>query len=312
MIELIYNFKKEKKMKTKIDYKKMAIKNNLSESKIRKMEKQEPEKFRLLIEVENAGKKAKEEEDIVFDIVDIDGEEEIDSETKKILNNVKLYAMFSLKGGSGKSTLGDMLASYIRDIEKEEVVILNLDNGQIASDINSCETIDYVTIEDKFSVLEILVRLAKKYKHIIIDTPGELSEEFLAIIHLVKNFILPFNPGMRNLKTAITTLKVYVGENSKFLEGKINLYIVLNNYQNDIIPIDEVKKLNKAIQDIEFNSDLELNIKYTGVKFSKTIKTIEGHKKSINDLYKENPGAYSNPRKKANIMCEKFLEMFNK
>ena len=83
-----------------------------------------------------------------------------------------VIAAVSLKGGVGKSTISDALGYYLGD-----AVIINLDLAQPAAAINACPTIDYMSRMDEISIDDLIAEAAKKYRFIILDTPGDVTEE---------------------------------------------------------------------------------------------------------------------------------------
>jgi len=105
---------------------------------------------------------------------------------------MKVYAIFNVKGGTGKTTFNVLLASYLQYEKGEETLLIDLDAPLFnARQIRNTELprtspdenlyrLENLTIKDKAEAMEVarnLDRLAGSVSNIVIDFPGSLEPE---------------------------------------------------------------------------------------------------------------------------------------
>ena len=216
-----------------------------------------------------------------------------------------VIAAVSFKGGAGKSTLANSFGAYLGP----ESVVLNLDISQPAKDVNSCATIDYSEVMEQATVKQVLDKLKEKYKFILIDTPGEISEEFLEIVEHVNHFIVPFNTGKRARRATVETIDAYFNEHS-YLKGNFKTYFVLNQYRDKIRKEMVVEEFKKAINLINISPDVKLTYGLSALKQSDAIMTMEERGLSIDELSMENRLAYRVAQDNITKLCSSMEKFF--
>lgn len=105
---------------------------------------------------------------------------------------MRVYAIFNVKGGTGKTTFNVLLASYLQYEKGEETLLIDLDAPLFnARQIRNTELprtspdenlyrLESLTIRDKAEAMEVarnLDRLAGSVSNIVIDFPGSLEPE---------------------------------------------------------------------------------------------------------------------------------------
>lgn len=218
----------------------------------------------------------------------------------------QIIAGISMKGGCGKSTIINALGSYLQ----ESVVIFNLDLAQEAGDINSCPTLDYAKFIGQASVKEVMDELSLKYRYILIDTPGEISEEFLQIVDRVNHFIVPFNSGKRAREATVNTIDSYFGEGS-FLSGTYRVYFLLNQYTGELRRDKAKEEFERAREKITLSDNIKIVARLGALKHSDAIFTMEEQGRSIDELSVENQLAYRVAQNNINKICMSIEEHFN-
>lgn len=268
-----------------IDYKGMSEYFLKSERTLRRWEEEKPEKFSLMVnEYEKTTKK---------------------DFSANSINDTTVIAAISLKGGVGKSTIASALANYIDD----SVVILNLDLAQSASQVNSCDTLDYIEYIEKYTINEILVELGKKYKYIIIDTPGDPTQEVFEALQHTNKLIVPMTVGKRTRQATESTLETFFGDSTP-LEGTYDVFFFLNAY-TDKKKRDEAAQLFKeAYSAFKPSASINLRPKLGALDASNAIATSEETGKSIFQLVQENKLAYGSAAKKLVALCSQIEEHF--
>lgn len=269
-----------------IDYKGMSEYFLKSERTLRRWEEEKPEKFGLMVaEYEKTvGKKDNREEG---------------------KGNSTIIAAISLKGGVGKSTIASALANFLDD----SVVILNLDLAQPASQINSCDTVDYVEYIEEHSVAEMLNELSKNYKYIIVDTPGDPTQEVFEALQHTTKLIVPMTVGKRTRQATESTLETFFGDSTP-LSGAFDVFFFFNAY-NDKKKRDEAAQLFKdAYSAFKPSGTVKLRPKLGALDASNAIATSEETGKSIFQLVQENKLAYGMAAKKLAALCTQIEDHF--
>jgi cellulose biosynthesis protein BcsQ len=212
---------------------------------------------------------------------------------------------FSLKGGVGKSTTCDALGSYL-----DESVVFNLDIAQRASEINACPTVDYSDIMSKKTVEDAINELRKKYRYVIIDTPGEITEQVIQALPFIKHYIIPMTIGKRSRSGIESTLNGFFANDDLDISGEIKIVFLINAYKNikkRDIAVDHFKKMFKEFKS---TSNVKIVPKLTALDYSDTISSAEEIGESVVSLAKENPGAYNTAMKKLNTVCRVIEDHF--
>ncbi|MGD9970136.1 MAG: ParA family protein [Sulfuricurvum sp.] len=268
-----------------VDYKGMSEYFLKSERTLRRWEIEKPEKFELML--------AEYEKSTTCQ----------DGQTDTLPATV--MAAVSLKGGVGKSTIASALANYLDD----SVVILNLDLAQSASQVNSCTTIDYVDYIEEHSVDEMIESLAKEYKFVIIDTPGDPTQEVFDALRHATKLIIPMTVGKRTRQATESTLETFFGEATP-LNGLYEVFFFLNAY-TDKKKRDEAAVLFKeAYAAFKPSENIKIKPKLGALDASNAIATSEETGKSIFQLVQENKLAYGMAAKKLAALCSQIEEHF--
>lgn len=227
-----------------------------------------------------------------------------------IMNQKKTIAVISFKGGVGKSSIANIISNRIKNS-----TILNIDFGQIASSVNSATTIDFgassegeQALSEDHSVSEILELLLEddECDVVIIDTPGDISEEFLDIIEKVDHFILPFKPGPRSSNGTLETYKAIFGEG--YISGHHKLSVVVNEYVSDEERDQEIRAMKEAFALITLPDDLKVDISYTSLKVTMVMRTMEKTASSIDTLSAKNKMAYKAAKKRFDALSDDIIE----
>ncbi|WP_456470019.1 hypothetical protein [Caminibacter sp.] len=200
------------------------------------------------------------------------------------------------KGGVGKTTLATLI-----DLPKS--LILNLDLSREIADIYPYKKIvDFGKVKEEENIeledfLELLSQ-SKEFKNIIIDTKGGITEDLLKVLPYIDTVIIPIKVGTTSEKPSyefIMELKTYIDELNK---KKVNWAIVYNEISPKFLQksgigkfelIDDLKENAKLLKKEVLGKRLKA---VTYFKRSEAIATREMKKKDIEELLKENFGAY--------------------
>lgn len=201
------------------------------------------------------------------------------------------------KGGVGKSNLARIMNA---SLSKHGSTLLNVDVSRDAKKYTGHDVINLVEVyndEPDVKVGEYIRALKDASEYVIIDTPGEVgSPETLAALPETDLFIMPFGTDAEEEDTLITTLRnTLLSDEGYYPSDKsINILFVLNNYQESDDLLDAKQVLGKVMEEIDNreNQDIEVNISFSHLKYSKAIKTMNRSKKSIAQLSTENFAAY--------------------
>lgn len=272
----------------KKDYVEMAKYFGTSEKSLKRWEKEKPAKFDFMKEEFMEQLNRTQEENI----------------------NSKIIIVMSHKGGVGKSTVSDAFAAYLGDS-----VVFNLDISQPSKHVNSTDTVDYIELMDKISIMDILKKLSTQYKYIIVDTPGEIMPEVQEIIKissslgLGSNIIMPMTIGKRSRVDTINTLEAYF-ENGSDLQGKFNIYFLFNIVVNKKKRKVSAENFLNAFNNFKADKNVEIIPKLGSFDYSDAIVTAEEEGKSIFTLATENRAAYSSVLGKISGLCSNIEEHF--
>lgn len=259
----------------------------ISKHKLKKLEENNPGKFLLM-----------QEEVLNASVVD-----EVSDEVE---HDVIVIAVLGTKGGVGKSTISNLVGSYFDD-----TVVFNIDLDQEAEEVNSCSTVDYVKYRERgVSIEAAFAEITRHYRIVIIDTPGSITEELVALSEMISYFIVPFNPGPRSISTTIKMLDSYFGGADAIFSGERHFVFILNQFTNKNKIQEDISEFKGRLQSLAFE-DLEIIPKYLGLPHSDTVITMEKHKKSIDELSSENRVAYITAQKRIQFVCENIAKHFN-
>lgn len=275
--------------KQQIDYVGMAQYFGMSERNIRRWENEKAIKFKIM-----------------FD-------EYIEQSSKEEVNgNLEIIIVASQKGGVGKTTISDSLGYYLGDS-----VILNLDLSQSSGNINACPTIDYIHYlaeaneEDTELMNNIIAEQSKRYRYMIIDTPGEVTPEVGEAIFKSKKFIIPMTIGKRAREKTRMTLETLFGKGSQ-LKGIFKIYFVFNAYKNEKKRDFAVQKFMEMYNEFVPSEDISIEADVGTLDHSDAMSTAEEEGKSIFSLAENNRGAYRSILWKIQQLCsniENHLEL---
>lgn len=117
---------------------------------------------------------------------------------------MKVYTVFNVKGGTGKTTFNVLLASYLQYEKGEETMLIDLDAplfnanhirntelSRTSSDDNAYR-VESLKIKDKSDALQIarnLERLAGSVRNVVIDFPGSLESDDAIVAFLRQKVI---------------------------------------------------------------------------------------------------------------------------
>ena len=280
----------------KIDYEGMGDYFCISSITLRRYEKNDPSKFRIMLfDYEQSLKR------------DDDKTEENDT----IDFSANAVLMLNFKGGVGKSTLANIFGEYLGD-----AVILNTDIAQNSSEINSCPTVDY----DEFAELGVSIsgtikNLRSKYNYVIVDTASGASEFLGESVDTIKNIIVPLTIGSRSRETTLTMLEVMFGSQSN-RSGDYKIFFVVNmlkaKSKNEKLNKHRDQSLTKLYDELmgfKANENVSLTMEIGTLDKSDAIATSENTGKSIFNMYKQNRDAYKSIASKAKSLCSKIEDL---
>jgi len=263
-----------------IDYSEMASFFNKSERTLRRWETEKTEIFKMMLE------------------------EYLAQKAKQTNSGGVIIATISLKGGVGKSTISDAFGFYIDDS-----VILNLDFAQPATQVNACPTIDYIDHMEEKSLAEIIEELSRKYRYVIIDTPGDPTAEVLEALKYATKIIIPMTVGKRTRQATEATLHTFFGEGTELL-GPYDVFFLFNAYTDKKKRDDAAALFKEAYEEFKPYAGVKLNPKLGALDASNAISTAEESGKSIFQMVKENKTAYATAAKKMTALCAQIEEHF--
>ncbi len=229
----------------------------------------------------------------IYDMEEID---KITQNDKEDNMKKRFILLANDKGGVGKTTLATLI-----DLPKS--LILNLDLSREIADIYPYKKIvDFGKVKEEENIeledfLELLSQ-SKEFKNIIIDTKGGITEDLLKVLPYIDTVIIPIKVGTTSEKPSyefIMELKTYIDELNK---KKVNWAIVYNEISPKFLQksgigkfelIDDLKENAKLLKKEVLGKRLKA---VTYFKRSEAIATREMKKKDIEELLKENFGAY--------------------
>lgn len=211
-----------------------------------------------------------------------------------------VFCVLNFKGGVGKSTISSIVAAKAARLGFNSAVF-NIAKNQPATKNNPIDTVDFNDLlnMDSTTRVEIVLEFMKnEYDFIFIDTPGELSEEFVSVINQVDVFIVPFESckdyEMDN-KTRGTTDTLATIE-SIFTSGiyeknEAELILLCNKFQAKHDFDKQIDFYRSEIGKMETTSIISLNS--TKLSASDAIQTIDISRKDIDELTTLNKAAYN-------------------
>jgi cellulose biosynthesis protein BcsQ len=221
----------------------------------------------------------------------------------------QILAVTNFKGGVGKSTIAAALQNYINTFSS--AIVFNIDIAQDATNSNEGKAINLTDPEINATAVDIIEALMKEpVEYIILDTPGELSEEYLSIIHYVDHFVIPFNVGSRAMSATVNTINsLFTADVTK---DNVLATLVLNSHQlikrGKLDNTELTKLFNGIIDNIEsdmFTCEMEINVSH--LPYSAAVETTENKQKSLSTLSLENRVAYRTALKRANELSESII-----
>lgn len=221
----------------------------------------------------------------------------------------KVVMTANLKGGVGKSTIANVLAS-----EVENALVLNIDETQSTESVNAGEySVDL--IDDDIDLVEALQAAKEDADLIILDTPSNFKpgqtdfERIAAVADEVDLFIIPMKLGERTIEATITSIDFLFGSGIRKKPAKILL--ILNDYvanKSAAATIEEIKGIMnenviKRLETIEFMTDID-NVYLDYFPHSNAILTSENRKETIAEMSIKNKVAYRKVREKILALVE--------
>lgn len=193
-------------------------------------------------------------------------------------------ALVNFKGGVGKSTLASIIQTNL-----DNSVVFNIDN-QDAERVNPGTTINVLNyMDEENATIEELYEIAKQeFEIVIIDAPGELNENLVALYDEIDYFIVPFLDEHRVVSTTIDTIRSLFHIDITNKKQKVLLI------HNELMKEDDKNRgkyiISEVKKDLDFLKDTIFET--TVFEYSKAIKSMTRTKKSIHQLKKENFIAY--------------------
>jgi len=227
----------------------------------------------------------------------------------------KVFGIINFKGGVGKSTLSNLIASKSSRLGSKSAVF-NIALNQPASKNNTVDTVDFsdlLNMDNTTEISMVLEMMKNEYDLIFIDTPGELSEEFVNIINQIDVFIVPFESS-RDYETEIksrTTTDTLATIESIFTSGiytksEADLILLCNKYQTKH---DYSKQIDFYMSEInEMETTSKINFNSVKLSTSESIETIELSKKDIDELALKNRIAYNVFNKKVEDLVQEIFK----
>lgn len=232
------------------------------------------------------------------------------------MSKCKTVCFLSFKGGPGKSTIADMLQNRLESIGKS--VILSLDIGQDAQGVNTGETINLSDavmdigysdeeVSDGSAALEITKAIQEDYDYLIIDTPGEQTEDVKKIIDEgfddIDYLIFPVMAGKRTRNATLDSFKI-LSVLEKIKSHQKILFVINRVYDEAMFETEKIKAeeyLSDFVEDFS-------NISYTYLYNTKALVAMEDNNASIDDLSAQNRVAYSVFKKRVNKTIDSILD----
>jgi len=220
--------------------------------------------------------------------------------------------LLGFKGGIGKSTLARIINENLATSGYRSA-ILNLDIPRDASSYTKYDVLNYAEfLNDDISVNEVVGIMGEKSEYIIVDTPGEISSsETLDIFPNVDLFIMPFGVDKEEIDTLIKTFDemflVPQEDGGLWEEDRaVNVIFILNKY-NDDEDSSFLEYVEGCILDLIQASGRDRSLfalRFTALKYSKAVFSMNWTQKGILDLAKENMGAYRMVNKRVDSMMK--------
>lgn len=227
----------------------------------------------------------------------------------------KVFGIINFKGGVGKSTVSSLMASKATRLGHKSAVF-NIALNQPASKNNPVDTIDFSDLlnMDNTTLVEDALELMKnEYDLIFIDTPGELSEEFVNIINQIDVFIVPFksctdyesDEKTRGTKDTVATIES-IFTSGIYEKDSAELILLCNMYQAKHDYLKQIEYYETVIKNMETTSIINLNS--VKLSSSETIEKIELTKKDIDELTLKNRIAYNIFNKKVTDLTQELFQ----
>lgn len=231
----------------------------------------------------------------------------------------QVFCVINFKGGVGKSSLSSLMSAKM-DRRGHKSAVFNIALTQPAEGNNPSATIDFGELlggDSTLDVKEVLSDVKEMFELVFVDTPGELSDELVAIINEIDVFIFPFESTKlfdvenkpRGIKDTLACIE------SIFSSGIYNrpvadIIMVCNKYYSD----HDVEKQIEYFKDMIGKMELlnSVNFNGTSLSFSKAMETIDVLKEDIDSLSAKNAVAYRALNRKIDLLVDdvvKFSEI---
>lgn len=230
----------------------------------------------------------------------------------------KVFCIINFKGGVGKSSLSSLMSAKM-DRRGHKSAVFNIALTQPAEGNNPIATIDFgelLSDDTTLDVKEVLADVKEMFEFVFIDTPGELSDELVAIINEIDVFIFPFESTKlfdvenkpRGIKDTLACIE------SIFSSGIYNrpiadVIMVCNKYYSDHDVNKQLEYFKNMINQMELLS--EINFNGTSLSFSKAMETIDVLKEDIDSLSAKNAVAYRALNRKIDVLVDDVARFTN-
>ena len=223
----------------------------------------------------------------------------------------KVFCVINFKGGVGKSSLSSLLSAKM-DRRGHKSAVFNIALTQPAEGNNPTDTIDFgelLSDDSTLNVKEILNDVKEIYEFVFVDTPGELSDELVAIINEIDVFIFPFESTKlfevenkpRGIKDTLACIES-IFSSGIYDRPVADVIMVCNKYYSDHDVKKQLEYFKEMINKMELLS--KVNVNGTALSFSKAMETIDVLREDIDSLSAKNAIAYRALNKKIDVLVD--------
>jgi chromosome partitioning protein len=137
-----------------------------------------------------------------------------------------IYVICNEKGGSGKSSIAQTLAVYLKLTKSKDVLLIDADpqrtTAEWASERAESDLPQIPCIELTGNITKQLQDLESRYEFIVIDCGGADSKAMRSALAFAHIALLPFRPKRRDLKVAPGMAEIV--ETAKALNQRLEVY----------------------------------------------------------------------------------------